>query len=658
MSKNANIIINVDDDKAIGSVNKLAQSFSKVEKSIDKANEASQELGDQAKELAKAYFGLEAVKAVGALADAALTAAAANENLTGKTKETAEAYVKLKQNVADVTEGMVLAAANIAGSMVSIMGINDLLEDTAAAWREIAGLQQRSTEDMLNANAYNLQLATISDLVKEYKVSASEFEKYKTSNKEFANVAKKSMEEYKREIDSANNSLDKYGQKLSEAKVNALLLGETTTTAIRTGEWDKQTKAAEEAARKQQDAVRRRQYQQKKEEAERKRQFEEDQKKSLDRRKMFLDEVASMEKARRTDLENLKIIEYTKLKEVTKNLDDGIITFEEAAQAQKLIEEEYSKDKTEIFKKAEEKKQQYVSDSYKYLAQESKYLVDLKSKEAADIAAINYRIENDSTYDSVPFLYEKAEIQKKYNDQRLADSKSLQESLLVNEYDRLEASKSDINAYYDSLIPLYKNDADMRVAISKAREAEIQKVEEQTFELRKTQLNEAADGFTSLFSVMAKYDKKYAVAFKALAISQAIANTAVGITKAFAQGGPMGFITGAGIAAAGAAQVATIKEQKFATGGIVDGTSYTGDKIPVSVNSGEMILTRAQQGELFNKLNGGGSTTQPLTIQLNVGSGADSVNLRKILSENSSEFAAQVAKVLRNNKFNTTQAAI
>ena len=45
---------------------------------------------------------------------------------------------------------------------------------------------------------------------------------------------------------------------------------------------------------------------------------------------------------------------------------------------------------------------------------------------------------------------------------------------------------------------------------------------------------------------------------KALSIGQAIINTAQGVTQAFAQGGPLGFATGAAVAAAGAVQVSKI----------------------------------------------------------------------------------------------------
>lgn len=46
---------------------------------------------------------------------------------------------------------------------------------------------------------------------------------------------------------------------------------------------------------------------------------------------------------------------------------------------------------------------------------------------------------------------------------------------------------------------------------------------------------------------------------------------------------------------------------KFANGGIVGGTQYSGDNIMARVNSGEMILNSGQQNQLFNMLNGGGT---------------------------------------------------
>lgn len=501
MSKNANIIINVDDDKAIGSVNKLAQSFSKVEKSIDKANEASQELGDQATQLAKAYFGLEAVKAVGALADAALTAAAANENLTGKTKETAEAYVKLKQNVADVAEGMVLAAANIAMSMSSVLGINDLLEDTASAWREIAGLQQRSTEDMLTANAYNTQLATISAIVSGYRTSAAEFEKYKNSNIEFANVAKQSMADYNQELLNANETLGKYGNKLNELQIQNLLLGKTTTTAIRTGEWDKQ-------------------------------------KKKMDERAAAAKTAANAESNRLQNISNLIKNSFgTDLDIIDRQYDKEVKNAEDALKAKLITQIEYTDALEKALQKRNKLHRQYERANDNEASQRD---ID-RAAEAANRAS-------KLAYADAILKESKKEEDIKRDKELQEDLRDLHRSTAVSDKELLALDIADREAYYADLMEKYKDNADMQVEITRAKEADIQKLEEQTREIRNANINEAVNGVLSLFSVMAKHDKKYATAFKALAIAQAITNTSIGITKAYAQGGVMGFVTGAGIA--------------------------------------------------------------------------------------------------------------
>ena len=50
--------------------------------------------------------------------------------------------------------------------------------------------------------------------------------------------------------------------------------------------------------------------------------------------------------------------------------------------------------------------------------------------------------------------------------------------------------------------------------------------------------------------------------------------------------------------------------QRFANGGIVGGSSFTGDRVSAQVNSGEMILNKTQQANLFKLANGGGEGRQ------------------------------------------------
>ena len=137
---------------------------------------------------------------------------------------------------------------------------------------------------------------------------------------------------------------------------------------------------------------------------------------------------------------------------------------------------------------------------------------------------------------------------------------------------------------------------------------------------------------------------------------QATANIAQGVAKALAEGGPYaGPILAALIGASGAVQIATITANKprppsFATGGIVPGTSYSGDRVQANVNSGEMILNAQQQRNLWDMANtrsGGAVVNMPVTIENNA---ADSVSA-------SAELSASGLTILVNKIVNSQMAA-
>ncbi|MBC6721348.1 hypothetical protein [Treponema sp. Marseille-Q4130] len=125
-------------------------------------------------------------------------------------------------------------------------------------------------------------------------------------------------------------------------------------------------------------------------------------------------------------------------------------------------------------------------------------------------------------------------------------------------------------------------------------------------------------------------------------IAQATANTAQAMVSTLAQeAGPaaLKIAMAAMVAAAGGAQLATIIANKpippsnFATGGIVGGTSYTGDRVTANVNSGEMILNRMQQRHLFDSINSNQLGTKP---QMNVkifNSASNEVSARPEMTE-------------------------
>jgi len=127
----------------------------------------------------------------------------------------------------------------------------------------------------------------------------------------------------------------------------------------------------------------------------------------------------------------------------------------------------------------------------------------------------------------------------------------------------------------------------------------------------------------------------------AASIAQATANTAQAIISALSTSGNIyaGIALAAVAGTMGAAQLATIIANKpippsnFATGGIVGGTSYTGDRVTAHVNSGEMILNRMQQRNLFDSINSNSLGSAP---QMNVkifNSASNEVSARPEMTE-------------------------
>lgn len=92
----------------------------------------------------------------------------------------------------------------------------------------------------------------------------------------------------------------------------------------------------------------------------------------------------------------------------------------------------------------------------------------------------------------------------------------------------------------------------------------------------------------------------------------ATANIAEGVSKAIAQGYPIGLINGALVGAAGAVQLASIIASKpippaFANGGIIGGAhgaSMGGDNTYIHARSGEMVLNAHQQRGLWDMISG------------------------------------------------------
>ena len=100
-------------------------------------------------------------------------------------------------------------------------------------------------------------------------------------------------------------------------------------------------------------------------------------------------------------------------------------------------------------------------------------------------------------------------------------------------------------------------------------------------------------------------------------------------SKRFANGGIVGEVANSKRFANGGIVGEVANSKRFANGGIVSGISkraangfiggnnYSGDMMPIAVNSGELILNRAQQGNLASQLSGVGMSAMKLSCKVN-----------------------------------------
>ena len=117
---------------------------------------------------------------------------------------------------------------------------------------------------------------------------------------------------------------------------------------------------------------------------------------------------------------------------------------------------------------------------------------------------------------------------------------------------------------------------------------------------------------------------------KSLSIAEAIIGTAAGVVQELAKEGVYGIITGLIVAAAGAAQIATIAAETYAEGGVVPGQQYRGDKRTARVNSGEMILTREDQGMLLDSIRSGSFGGQSIDASIHITGSADASTVQAL----------------------------
>lgn len=156
------------------------------------------------------------------------------------------------------------------------------------------------------------------------------------------------------------------------------------------------------------------------------------------------------------------------------------------------------------------------------------------------------------------------------------------------------------------------------------------KIESKDVETARKKLDSACDAVSQLGGSLSGLGKSLELPGLDVAgtMAQAIAAMIQGYATATTQSATLGPIAWLAFAATGLAQLTaminSVKSMgKFATGGVVGGSSTYGDRKFARVNSGEMILNKSQQTRLFNLIDGrftppsiADRRMQPVVVQL------------------------------------------
>lgn len=181
-----------------------------------------------------------------------------------------------------------------------------------------------------------------------------------------------------------------------------------------------------------------------------------------------------------------------------------------------------------------------------------------------------------------------------------------------------ESDAKNFLSPYQEMLPEIKKqildikDADLGGSLAKIGEKKVTDEIAQRVKLLDQQnkaMNMAAQAANNFGAALAGLDDPSARA--AGTVIQAIANIALGFGQAVASAGSMGPWGWLAYVAAGTAALATTISTVhsltgYAQGGMVEGNKYSGDQIPIMANAGEVVLTKAMQGNLASQLQGEG----------------------------------------------------
>lgn len=165
---------------------------------------------------------------------------------------------------------------------------------------------------------------------------------------------------------------------------------------------------------------------------------------------------------------------------------------------------------------------------------------------------------------------------------------------------------------------------------------------------------ESVEAVQGLLDAFGEKNKALAVAGKAVALGNVAVQTGLAISRGVAAASETPWPANLAAIASTIAQVmtymttavSTINSAKFAQGGVVGGSAYSGDRVLVRANSGEMFLNRQQQATLFEMIRQGGTAaTDVAAMEAAFGRALEAMPAPVMIYSEFSDFQRQTATI-------------
>ena len=522
-----------------------------------------------------------------------------------------EGFSALATVVAKVVGGITSAATAVLNLIPAYRKASEAAQELVRAQD---ALQDRQREYVVNEAERDKEIAELrKKAVSDEKLTAKEREDiYKQIDElsrqgmeERKNIAAENyrilQEEAKKNNDTSDAMKDRLAQAYAEMiKAQTDYLTETTRIGSRQRQTrEEQAKQEAEEAKRQADERKRRwqEAQRNREEAEKK--ATEELRKLEDLRNAMIEGEADRRRATIDTTYTRQIEDLQKRLDTEKNLTKE--ARESITEQQKLLREQMWKELAAVddeqLKKANEAVLQGQHEAEKRMEEARKLTREEYEKETL-------RLSND--------------MQQRMNEiyGNVVKASEVEMEVAQTNYDRLKEMDADTKA------ALFANEDQYRAAVLDA-EAQIMEARTKNEEALKAQAAEVAQtmqavtgAMSSLYEAAAGDSESYEKFKKAMAIADAaisLAQTIAAATSASTAGDPytMAIRIASNVAAVTAQFAAVVKAikaatipsaPKFAEGGVVPGTSYTGDKVLIRANSGERVLTKEMSDNLVKML--------------------------------------------------------